>query len=212
MPTDIDNNASTLIKRDFTDAENPFALFEQWLQKAQDNEINDPTALSLATVDSEGMPNVRMVLLKGFDADGFVFYTNFGSAKGEELLSAQKAAMGFHWKSIRRQVRIRGDVEIVSDEEADAYYASRPRGSRIGAWASKQSRALESKFALEKEVAKYTAKFGISAIPRPEHWSGFRLVPTSIEFWKDGAFRLHDRMLFKRSAPGGSWGKTRLYP
>ena len=212
MPTDIDNTASTLIKRDFTDAENPFALFEQWLQKAQDNEINDPTALSLATVDSEGMPNVRMVLLKGFDTNGFVFYTNFGSAKGEELLSAQKAAMGFHWKSIRRQVRIRGNVEVVSNEEADTYYASRPRGSRIGAWASKQSRPLESKFALEKEVAKYTAKFGISAIPRPEHWSGFRVVPTSIEFWKDGAFRLHDRMLFNRNSSGDSWEKTRLYP
>lgn len=212
MPTDIDNNASTLIKRDFTDADDPYALFEQWLQKAQDNEVNDPTALSLATVDSEGMPNVRMVLLKGFDADGFVFYTNFVSAKGQELLSAKKAAMGFHWKSIRRQVRIRGNVEIVSDEEADAYYASRPRGSRIGAWASKQSRVLESKFALEKEVAKYTAKFGISAIPRPEHWSGFRVVPTSIEFWKDGAFRLHDRMLFNRSTPGDAWEKTRLYP
>ncbi len=212
MPTNNDNTASTLIKRDFTDAEDPFALFEQWLQKAKDNENNDPTALSLATVDSEGMPNVRMVLLKGFDTDGFVFYTNFGSAKGEELLSAQKAAMGFHWKSIRRQVRIRGNVEVVSDEEADAYYASRPRGSRIGAWASKQSRALESKFALEKEVAKYTAKFGVSAIPRPDHWSGFRVVPISIEFWKDGAFRLHDRMLFKRSAPGEAWDKTRLYP
>ena len=212
MPSDFDNTASTLIKRDFTNAEDPFALFEQWLQKAQDNEVNDPTALSLATVDSEGMPNVRMVLLKGFDADGFVFYTNFGSAKGRELLSAQKAAMGFHWKSIRRQVRIRGNVEVVSNEEADAYYASRPRGSRIGAWASKQSRPLESKFALEKEVAKYTAKFGISAIPRPAHWSGFRVVPTSIEFWKDGAFRLHDRVLFNRSAPSGSWEKTRLYP
>ena len=212
MPTDIDNTASTLIKRDFTDAEDPFALFEQWLKKAQDNEVNDPTALSLATVDSEGMPNVRMVLLKGFDADGFVFYTNFGSAKGEELLGAQKAAMGFHWKSIRRQVRIRGNVEVVSDEEADAYYASRPRGSRIGAWASKQSRPLESKFALEKEVAKYTAKFGVSAIPRPEHWSGFRVVPTSIEFWKDGAFRLHDRMVFNRNAPGNAWDKIRLYP
>ncbi len=212
MPTDFDNTASTLIKRDFTDAEDPFALFEQWLQKAKNHEVNDPTALSLATVDHEGMPNVRMVLLKGFDTEGFVFYTNFGSAKGEELLSAQKAAMGFHWKSIRRQVRIRGNVEVVSDEEADTYYASRPRGSRIGAWASKQSRQLESKFALEKEVAKYTAKFGVSAIPRPENWSGFRVVPTTIEFWKDGAFRLHDRVLFNRSGPGDSWEKTRLYP
>lgn len=212
MPTDNDNTASTLIKHDFTSAEDPFALFEQWLKKAEDNEINDPTALSLATVNSEGMPNVRMVLLKGFNANGFVFYTNFGSAKGEELLNAQKAAMGFHWKSIRRQVRIRGNVEVVSDEEADAYYASRPRGSRIGAWASKQSKALESKFALEKEVAKFTTKFGVSAIPRPDHWSGFRVIPTSIEFWKDGAFRLHDRMLFERENSSDPWGKTRLYP
>ncbi len=212
MSTNNDNTASTLIKHDFTDAEDPFALFEQWLKKAQDNEINDPTAMSLATVDSRGMPNVRMVLLKGFDRQGFVFYTNFDSAKGEELLNAKKAAMGFHWKSIRRQVRIRGNVEIVSDEEADAYYASRPRGSRIGAWASKQSHPLESKYALEMEVAKYTAKFGISAIPRPEHWSGFRIVPTSIEFWKDGAFRLHDRMLFARKDSSDSWRKTRLYP
>jgi len=198
MPTNNDNTASTLIKRDFTAAENPFALFAEWLEKAKDNEINDPTALSLATVGKDGMPNVRSVLLKDFDENGFVFYTNFNSAKGQELLSAKKAAMGFHWKSLRRQIRIRGNVEIVSDQEADEYYASRPRGSRIGAWASKQSSPLESKFALEKEVAKFTAKFGVSAIPRPEHWSGFRVVPTTIEFWKDGAFRLHDRMAFSR--------------
>jgi pyridoxamine 5'-phosphate oxidase len=212
MSTKFENTKSTLIKRDFADAVDPFVLFEQWLKEAHDNEINDPTALSLATVDSEGMPNVRMVLLKGFDTEGFVFYTNFGSAKGEELLSAKKAAMGFHWKSIRRQVRIRGNVELVGDDEADTYYASRPRGSRIGAWASKQSRPLESKYALEMEVAKFTAKFGVSAIPRPEHWSGFRIVPTSIEFWKDGAFRLHDRILFARKDSTASWDKSRLYP
>ena len=203
---------STLTKRDFTGAEEPFALFGQWLEDAIKSEINDPNALSLATVDSEGMPDVRMVLLKNFDEAGFVFYTNFESAKGTEILQNRKAAMGFHWKSLRRQVRIRGQVEIVSDEEADAYYATRPRGSRIGAWASKQSRPLESKYALEKEVARYTAKFGISAIPRPDHWSGFRLVPVAIEFWKDGAFRLHDRMLFTRDAIGEPWTKTRLYP
>ena len=212
MPSQNNNTASTLIKRDFTEAENPFALFARWLEKAKDSEINDPTALSLATVDKDGMPNVRMVLLKDFDENGFVFYTNFNSAKGKELLSARKAAMGFHWKSLRRQVRIRGNVEIVSDAEADEYYASRARGSRIGAWASKQSLPLESKFALEKEVAKFAAKFGVSAIPRPEHWSGFRIVPTTIEFWKDGAFRLHDRMAFNRDEVGQSWLKTRLYP
>ena len=212
MPSKIDNTVSTLTKRDFTMAENPFELFDDWLNLATESEVNDPTALSLATVDKDGMPNVRMVLLKDFDEDGFVFYTNFNSAKGQELLHAKKAALGFHWKSLRRQVRIRGPVEIVSDEEADAYYASRPRGSRIGAWASKQSSPLESKFALEKEVAKYTAKFGVRAIPRPEHWSGFRVIPTAIEFWKDGAFRLHDRMAFNRTSPDQPWQKTRLYP
>src|SRR5690606_31347168 len=134
----------------------------------------------LATVDEHGMPNVRMVLLKGFDRDGFVFYTNLESRKGRELLGQKKAAMVFHWKSLRRQVRVRGNVELVSDVEADAYYDSRPRGSRIGAWASKQSRPLESRFALEKAVAEYTVKFGVGAIPRPPYWSGFRLKPVSI--------------------------------
>lgn len=212
MPSKTDNSASTLIKRDFTAADEPFELFDLWLKEAEKSEINDPNALSLASVDSDGMPDVRMVLLKDFDTAGFVFYTNFESAKGKEILHSRKAAMGFHWKSLRRQVRIRGNVEIVSDEEADAYYATRPRGSRIGAWASKQSRPLESKYALEKEVAKFTAKFGVSAIPRPTHWSGFRVVPVAIEFWKDGAFRLHDRILFTRNDAGQSWEKIRLYP
>jgi pyridoxamine 5'-phosphate oxidase len=151
-----------------------------------------------------------MVLLKGFDERGFVFYTNFESAKGREILSSMKAAMCFHWKSLRRQVRVRGPVEQVSDAEADEYYASRPRGSRIGAWASKQSRPLESRFALEKAVAEYTAKHAIGDIPRPPHWSGFRIMPQSIEFWHDRPFRLHDRVVFSRSAD--SWEKTRLYP
>jgi len=212
MPSDFDNTLSTLTKGDFTTAREPFGLFGQWLEEAEKSEINDPTALSLATVDGDGMPDVRMVLLKGFDEAGFVFYTNFDSAKGQEILQNKKAAMGFHWKSLRRQIRIRGNVEIVSDEEADAYYATRPRGSRIGAWASKQSRPLESKYALEKEVAKYTAKFGISSIPRPKHWSGFRLVPVAMEFWKDGAFRLHDRILFTRKNAVEPWTTTRLYP
>jgi pyridoxamine 5'-phosphate oxidase len=156
------------------------------------------------------MPNVRMVLLKGFDERGFVFYTNFESAKGREILASMKAAMCFHWKSLRRQVRIRGPVEIVSDAEADDYYATRPRGSRIGAWASKQSRPLESRFALEKAVAEYTAKYAIGNIPRPKHWSGFRIVPSSIEFWHDRPFRLHDRVMFTRDGEG--WAKSRLYP
>ncbi|MGJ8571782.1 MAG: pyridoxamine 5'-phosphate oxidase [Hoeflea sp.] len=195
---------------DFTEEAEPYRLFAKWLEDATASEPNDPNALALATVDTDGMPDVRMVLLKGFDERGFVFYTNFESAKGEEILSSMKAAMCFHWKSLRRQVRVRGSVEQVSDAEADEYYASRARGSRIGAWASKQSRPLESRFALEKAVAEYTAKYAIGNIPRPSHWSGFRIVPQSIEFWHDRPFRLHDRIKFSRSE--NSWGKTRLYP
>ncbi|XHB98568.1 pyridoxamine 5'-phosphate oxidase [Nitratireductor sp. ac15] len=201
----------TLKSGDFTERDEPFRLFAEWLEDATRSEPNDPNALALATVDPDGMPNVRMVLLKGFDERGFVFYTNFESAKGQEVLSAKKAAMCFHWKSLRRQVRIRGPVEVVSDEEADEYYASRPRGSRIGAWASKQSRPLESRFALEKAVAEYTAKFAVGTIPRPSHWSGFRIVPQSIEFWHDRPFRLHDRVVFTRDKKG-DWQTERLYP
>ncbi len=202
---------TALTSGDFTETSEPFRLFGAWLDDATRSEPNDPTALALATVDREGLPDVRMVLLKGFDEHGFVFYTNFESAKGEEILSSMKAAMCFHWKSLRRQVRIRGAVEIVSDAEADAYFATRPRGSRIGAWASKQSRPLESRFALEKAVADYTARHLVGDIPRPEHWSGFRIVPASIEFWHDRPFRLHDRIVFSR-ADGGGWDKTRLFP
>lgn len=197
---------------DFTDKSEPFALFEEWLAEATKTEPNDPNAVALATVDEEGLPDVRMVLLKGFDSQGFVFYTNFESQKGREILGSMKAAMCFHWKTLRRQVRIRGPVEIVTEEEADAYYATRPRGSRIGAWASKQSRPLESRFALEKAVAEYTARYAIGEIPRPAYWSGFRIRPTSIEFWHDRPFRLHDRVVFSREAPDGNWNKTRLYP
>jgi pyridoxamine 5'-phosphate oxidase len=197
---------------DFTENSEPFALFEEWLAEATKTEPNDPNALALATVDEAGLPDVRMVLLKGFDSQGFVFYTNFESQKGREIRSSMKAAMCFHWKTLRRQVRIRGPVEIVSGEEADAYYSTRPRGSRIGAWASKQSRPLESRFALEKAVAEYTARYAIGEIPRPEHWSGFRIRPTSIEFWHDRPFRLHDRIVFNRDIPEGAWSKTRLYP
>lgn len=197
---------------DFTEENEPFTLFGAWLKEAQETEINDPNAVALATVDPDGLPNVRMVLLKDFDADGFVFYTNFESQKGREILATHKAAMCFHWKSLRRQVRLRGTVEIVSDAEADAYYQSRARGSRIGAWASKQSRPLESRFALEKAVAEFTARHPIGEIKRPSYWSGFRIRPVSIEFWKDGAFRLHDRIEFRRPETAGDWSKVRMYP
>jgi pyridoxamine 5'-phosphate oxidase len=197
---------------DFTQENEPFSLFGTWLKEAQAAEINDPNALALATVDANGLPNVRMVLLKDFDERGFVFYTNFESQKGQEVLGSMKAAMCFHWKTLRRQVRVRGPVEIVSNEEADEYYKTRARGSRIGAWASKQSRPLESRFALEKAVAEYTLKYPLGDIPRPDHWSGFRIKPTSIEFWKDGAFRLHDRIEFRRDDAQGDWTKVRMYP
>ncbi|MGV0910632.1 pyridoxamine 5'-phosphate oxidase [Martelella sp. FOR1707] len=199
-------------KADFTEENDPFELFAKWLKDAEASEPNDPNAVAVATVDEDGLPNVRMVLMKEFDANGFVFYTNFESQKGRELLGQPKAAMCFHWKSLRRQIRLRGPVEVVTDAEADVYFQSRPRGSRIGAWASKQSRTLESRFALERAVAKTTAKYGVSEIPRPAHWSGFRLKPVSIEFWHDGKFRLHDRIEFRRNAAEGGWHKVRMYP
>jgi pyridoxamine 5'-phosphate oxidase len=198
---------------DFTQIDEPFALFGQWLAEATASEPNDPNGMALATVDAEGLPNVRMVLLKDVDPRGFVFYTNLESQKGTELLGQGKAALLFHWKSLRRQVRVRGPVERVTEAEADAYFASRARLSRIGAWASQQSRPLESRFALEKAVAAYTAKYAIGEVPRPPYWSGFRVLPVAIEFWKDGAFRLHDRIRFRRETPQGPWtAKDRLYP
>ncbi|EUC01294.1 Pyridoxine/pyridoxamine 5'-phosphate oxidase [Rhizobium sp. CF080] len=203
---------SGLITGDFTAENEPFALFGSWLKDAESSEPNDPNAVAVATVDENGMPNVRMVLLKGYDESGFVFYTNFESQKGREVLGQKKAAMCFHWKSLRRQVRLRGEVEVVSDAEADAYYASRARGSRIGAWASKQSRPLETRFALEKSVAEYTARYAIGDIPRPPYWSGFRIKPLSIEFWHDRPFRLHDRIEFRRAVADGPWEKVRMYP
>ncbi|MGO7587770.1 pyridoxamine 5'-phosphate oxidase [Rhizobium leguminosarum] len=205
-------SANELTSGDFTESGEPFKLFAEWLKEAEASEPNDPNAVALATVDEDGLPNVRMVLLKGFDDDGFVFYTNFESQKGREILGQKKAAMCFHWKSLRRQVRLRGPVEIVTDTEADDYFKTRARGSRIGAWASKQSRPLESRFALEKAVAEYTARYAIGEIPRPAHWSGFRIRPTSIEFWKDQKFRLHDRVEFRRPSPEGEWDKVRMYP
>jgi pyridoxamine 5'-phosphate oxidase len=195
---------------DLDAAADPFSLFSDWLGEATTSELNDPTAMALATVDSAGMPNVRTVLLKGVEDGSFVFFTNFESNKGREILANPKAALCFHWKSLRRQVRVRGPVTPVSDAAADAYFATRPRGSRIGAWASKQSRPLESRFALEKAVAAHAAKFALGEVPRPDYWSGFRVAVEEIEFWKDGKFRLHDRAVFRRAGDG--WEKTRLYP
>lgn len=201
-----------LAAQGFTEREEPVSLFEEWLKDAGKSEPNDPNAMALATVDEEGLPNVRMVLLKAVDGRGFVFYTNHESQKGHELLSARKAALCFHWKSLRRQVRVRGPVETVSDAEADAYFASRPRDSRIGAWASQQSQPLKGRFELEAAVAMYGARYAIGEVPRPPYWSGFRLRPLSIEFWHDRPFRLHDRVVFRRETPEGGWSKTRLYP
>jgi pyridoxamine 5'-phosphate oxidase len=201
----------------FAAAEEPFALFAEWFAVAKAHEANDPNAMAVASVGAAGMPNVRMTLLKGVDAEGapgrgFVFYTNLESAKGTELLATGVAALCFHWKSLRRQVRVRGRVALVSDAEADTYFASRPRGSRIGAWASQQSRRLESRFALEKAVAAVAVRYPIGEIPRPPFWSGFRVTPLEMEFWHDRLFRLHERILFRRADADAPWHKERLYP
>lgn len=188
----------------------PFALFSEWLAEAGKKEPNDPNAVAVSTVDADGMPDSRMVLLKDFDQRGFVFYTNTQSAKGVELNAHPKAALLFHWKSLRRQVRIRGAVEPVSEADADAYFASRARHSQLGAWASDQSRPLPDRLALEKRVAEMGLKFGLSKVPRPPHWSGYRVVPQVIEFWRDRPFRLHERLVYGRAGDG--WTTTRLYP
>lgn len=201
-----------LTSGDFTAADEPFALFEAWLNEAIKSEPNDPNAMALATVDPDGLPDVRMVLMKGFDTEGFVFYSHIASQKGRELAANPKAALLFHWKSLRRQVRIRGNVTPVTNAEADAYFATRPKQAQIGAWASKQSEALESRFAFEQAIAKVAARYVIGDVPRPPGWSGWRITPSRIEFWHDRPFRLHDRIEFRRDAAGQPWSKTRMYP
>jgi len=190
----------------------PLELFAAWYGEAATSEPNDPSAMAVATVGPDGTPAVRMVLLKDYDADGFVFYTNYESRKGNHLLAHPKAAFLFHWKSLRRQVRLEGPVTQTTAAEADAYFASRARGSQVGAWASEQSRPLQSRFALEKRVAEYGAKHVLGTVPRPPHWSGFRLQPNLIEFWQDGAFRLHDRLEYRRGGPAEPWTTRTLYP
>ncbi len=192
--------------------QDPFAVFADWLAAARKSELNDPNAMALATADTDGMPDVRMVLLKDLDGEGFVFYTNLESMKGLQLIANPKAALCFHWKSLRRQVRVRGIVSQVTTEEADAYFASRARDSRIGAWASAQSRPLEDRFALEKSVAAHALKFGLGEVPRPDFWSGFRLTPLRVEFWRDKPFRLHDRLVFERVSASEDWSTVKLYP
>jgi pyridoxamine 5'-phosphate oxidase len=197
---------------DFTEARDPFSLFRSWMKEAEAAEPADSEAMALATVDAHGLPNVRMILLKGADEAGFVFYTNCESAKGLELAAQPKAALLFYWKSLGRQIRIRGPIEPTTQAEADAYFATRHRESRIGACASAQSRPLASRAVLEAEVERLTKAFGDGAVPRPAYWHGYRLKPLEIEFWKSGAFRLHDRIVFRRASPKDPWTKTRLYP
>ncbi|GIU66872.1 pyridoxamine 5'-phosphate oxidase [Candidatus Phycosocius spiralis] len=212
-PSEADYQDSAAEKpSDLDGANDPITLFASWLGEARQSEPNDPNAMALATADTDGLPDVRMVLLKDFDHNGFVFFTNLESYKGQQLAANPKAALCFHWKSLRRQVRVRGVIEAVSDAEADAYFASRARDSRLGAWASAQSRPLEDRFALEKSVASYTLKFGVGPVPRPSFWSGFRIIPLRIEFWRDRPFRLHDRLEFMRDQASSAWTTSKLYP
>jgi len=211
-PTQADYQAYATEEDVAAEHADPLALFAEWLAEASRSEPSDPNAMTLASVDAEGLPDARTVLLKGFDDEGFVFYTNLESAKGLELKANPKAALLFHWKSLRRQVRIRGTVSQVPDAEADAYFATRARDSQIGAWASAQSRPLPEPHALEKAVAAYALKFGAGRPPRPPHWSGFRLQPLAMEFWRAGRFRLHRRTMFARPTAKAQWSVTALFP
>ncbi len=193
-----------------TPTEDPLDLFREWLADAEASEPSEATAMAVATVDDQGRPSVRMVLMRGLDARGFVFYTNFESRKGLELLANQHAALVFHWKSLGRQVRVSGPVTTVGDDQANDYFASRARGSQLGAWASEQSRPMTSKAELLKRVARYTAEFGVKKVPRPPHWSGFCVRHDFIEFWREGKFRLHDRLVYRREGDG--WSTEVLYP
>lgn len=192
--------------------DSPFPLFQTWFEEARQREPNNAEAMALATLGRDGLPNIRMVLLKSYDSRGFVFYTNGESTKGEELAHRPVAALNFYWKSLQRQIRIRGLIEEVSSEEADAYFASRPRDSQIGAWASAQSRPLEGRFELEKRIVSYSLQFGVKPIPRPPYWKGFRLLPLALEFWQERPFRLHERILFSRASLTDPWESKFLYP
>ena len=192
--------------------DDPLALFEAWLEEARKTEPNEANAMAIATADAGGNPDVRMVLLKEATHQGFVFYTNTESAKGRELESNPRIAILFHWKTQRRQIRIRGPVARVSDEEADAYFATRAKDSQIGAWASQQSRPMETRWAFEKEIAKYAAKYALQKVPRPPYWSGYRVTPLEYEFWRDRPFRLHDRLVYRRADPQAAWATERLFP
>ncbi len=191
--------------------DDPFALFHSWMVEAKKSEPNDPDAMSLATVDGQGRPNVRMVLLKGAENGSFVFFTNYESAKGVELIGQPHAALCFHWKSLGKQVRVRGTVEKTNAAESDAYFATRAKDSQIGCWASAQSRPVATRWAFEKEIAKFAAQYALSKVPRPPHWGGFRLTPYEIEFWRNRPFRLHDRLVYRRAGTE-AWRTERLFP